>query len=63
MSSVLGVGTPLGWLCAQIIEAADLLTASRKISLGWTMEAFINIEVTRFYLNFKCLKNAYLSGF
>src|SRR5690606_41465228 len=40
MSAGDGAGVPAGWLWAQTIEAEERRTASRKISRGWTMEAF-----------------------
>ena len=40
ISSLLGVQSPLGWLCEISIEEALLSIAVLKISLGWTIEEF-----------------------
>jgi hypothetical protein len=44
MSSGEGAGLPDGWLCAHMIDAAERFTASRKISLGWTMLAIERLK-------------------
>ena len=46
MSSLLGVGSPLGWLCTIITDAALFLIASLKTSLtSTTDEASPPIEI------------------
>src|SRR5208283_2137712 len=42
ISSRLGAGSPLGWLCTKITEAADSFIASLNASLGWIGE-FVNV--------------------
>lgn len=42
MSGVLGAGSPLGWLCAAIMAAADARIAARKTSRGWA-SAQVNV--------------------
>ena len=39
ISSLLGVGSPLGWLWTRIMEAQGYFIASAKTSLGCTTEA------------------------
>ena len=42
LSSLLGEGSPEGWLCAAIIPAAWLTIAELNTYLGWTTEEFID---------------------
>src|SRR5208283_1197033 len=48
MSSRLGAGSPLGWLCTKITEAADSLIASLNASLGCIGE-FVNVPSETLY--------------
>ena len=40
MSALLGIGSPLGWLCTKIILGASIFTASASTSFGVTIAKF-----------------------
>ena len=49
ISSEDGSGSPLGWLCRKITEAADSLIAGFNTSLGWTRDFARPVKSIIFY--------------